>query len=69
MTSATAIANLVIDAINDTDEDAESIIARAIMAEREVIANKAREWAGHYPPHSDGRNTFVLLAEWIEARR
>ena len=33
----------------------------------EQIANKAREWAGHYKPHSDGRNTFVLFAEWVES--
>lgn len=62
-------AHAVIDAINDTDEDAEIIIARAIMAERETIADKAREFAAHYPPFSDGRNTFILLAEWIEARQ
>lgn len=40
----------------------------AVNAERNVIAEKAREWAGHYSPGSDGRNTFVLFAEWIERR-
>lgn len=43
-------------------------VEAALMAERKAIADKAREYAEHYPPHSDGRNTFVLLAEWIEAR-
>lgn len=39
-----------------------------LSAEREVIANKAREWAAYYTPHSDGWNTFILFAEWVEAR-
>jgi hypothetical protein len=32
----------------------------------DMIGAKAREWAGHYPQSSDGRNTFVLFAEWVE---
>jgi hypothetical protein len=40
----------------------------AAETEREAIANEARRYAGHYPQSSDGRNTFILLAEWIEAR-
>lgn len=40
----------------------------AVAAEREACASKAREFAGHYPEGSDGRNTFILLAEWIERR-
>jgi hypothetical protein len=39
-----------------------------VRSERGVIAQKAREYADHYPIGSDGRNTFILLAEWIEAR-
>jgi hypothetical protein len=39
-----------------------------IERERAEIAAEARRYAGHYPPSSDGRNTFILLAEWIEAR-
>jgi Lar family restriction alleviation protein len=39
-----------------------------IDREREIIAENAREWAGHYAQGSDGRNTFILLAEWIEKR-
>lgn len=38
-------------------------------AEIEAIAARAREIAGHYPQSSDGRNTFILFAEWIEDRR
>lgn len=37
-------------------------------AGREEAAAKAREYAGHYPQGSDGRNTFILLAEWLEAQ-
>jgi hypothetical protein len=43
-------------------------IARGRKAEQDAIAAKAREWAGNYPEASDGRNTFVLFAEWIEQR-
>jgi hypothetical protein len=39
-----------------------------VEAEREAIAAEARRYASHYPQGSDGRNTFILLAEWIEAR-
>ena len=34
--------------------------------ERDRIAAEARRYAGFYPEASDGRNTFILLAEWIE---
>lgn len=40
----------------------------AVAAEREACAAMARECAAHYPPGSDGRNTFILLADWIENR-
>lgn len=36
--------------------------------ERKEIAEQARRYAGHYKEGSDGRNTFIMLAEWIEAR-
>jgi hypothetical protein len=49
------------------DRAAEDIEA-AVAAEREACAARARELAGHYEQGSDGRNTFILLAEWIEAR-
>lgn len=42
--------------------------ADQVVEERRAIADEARRYAGHYPQASDGRNTFILLAEWIEAR-
>lgn len=33
----------------------------------DMIAAKAREYAEHYPQSSDGRNTFLIFAEWVEA--
>lgn len=41
---------------------------KALEAERTAIADEARRYASHYPEASDGRNTFILLAEWIERR-
>lgn len=41
----------------------------AVKAERDAISAEARRYASHYPQSSDGRNTFVMLAEWIENRR
>jgi hypothetical protein len=46
----------------------EPMLAELLKVEREACAAKCREYADHYPPHSDGRNTFVLLAEWIDSR-
>lgn len=43
-------------------------IAAAVAAERAACAQQAREYASHYLPGSDGRNTFIILAEWIENR-
>lgn len=43
-------------------------MSSAISHERWAIAQKAREFAAHYPQGSDGRNTFIILAEWIENR-
>jgi len=38
-------------------------------AERKAIAAETRRYASHYyPAHSDGRYTFVMLADWIDAR-
>jgi hypothetical protein len=34
---------------------------------RETVGAKAREWAAHYKEASDGRNTFIMFAEWVEA--
>ena len=44
------------------------IRAAALEDERKEIAEQARRYAGHYKEGSDGRNTFIMLAEWIEAR-
>lgn len=48
--------------------DAASEWGEGIKAERAAIAAEARRYAGHYPEASDGRNTFIMLAEWIERR-
>ena len=37
----------------------------ALMSE---VSNKACEWADNYPQSSDGRNTFILFAEWARGR-
>lgn len=45
--------------------------ARASLARRkafEEAGQKAREYAAHYPEASDGRNTFIIFAEWAEGR-
>lgn len=39
-----------------------------INAERQFLASEARRYASHYPEASDGRNTFIMFAEMIEAR-
>lgn len=39
-----------------------------VKSERNAIADEARRYAAFYPQSSDGKNTFILLAEWIEAR-
>ena len=45
------------------------IEAAALANERKEIAEQTRRYAGHYKEGSDGRNTFIMLAEWIEARK
>jgi len=32
------------------------------------IAQEARRYASYYPPHSDGRNTFEMFADFVETR-
>lgn len=46
----------------------EDAISAVKGAEQHVIAQKAREWAAHYSQASDGRNTLILFAEWVEGR-
>lgn len=38
----------------------------SIEAMKQIIAANARRYAEMYQPHSDGRNTFVIFAEWVE---
>ena len=44
-------------------------IDEAVAKERERCEREARRYAGFYPPHSDGRNTFAMLADFIAAGR
>lgn len=37
-----------------------------LSKDRNKISEKAREWAGHYTQGSDGRNTFVMFANWVD---
>lgn len=39
-----------------------------IDRERGDIIKEARRYAAFYPEGSDGRNTFVMFADWVEAR-
>lgn len=32
----------------------------------QTIAAEARRYAEMYQPNSDGRNTFVMFADWVE---
>jgi hypothetical protein len=41
----------------------------AVNAERDAIAEQTRLYASYYPQGSDSRNTFLILAHWIEARK
>lgn len=44
-------------------------MVRSILAdEREAIAVEARRYAAFYPQSSDGRNTFIMFAEFVERR-
>jgi hypothetical protein len=39
----------------------------ARLADLEAIAAEARRYAAFYPLSSDGGNTFVMFAEWVDA--
>ncbi len=43
-------------------------MAEALLVERQAIASEARRYAEMYSESSDGRHTFLILADWIEAR-
>lgn len=45
--------------------DAAQADARRLRKALETAESEARRYAGHYPEHSDGRNTFVMLADRI----
>lgn len=46
----------------------EQRVRDAVLREREEIENRLREAAAHYDPGTDGRNTFVMMADWVSAR-
>lgn len=50
------------------DMVARDVLRTCLYRDRKINADKAREFASHYPQGSDGRNTFIILAEWIESR-
>lgn len=54
--------------LRDKAEAENERLRAARLVELETIANEARRYASFYPQGSDGRNTFVMLAEWVEAR-
>lgn len=39
-----------------------------LALEREEVAAQARRYASNYPEASDGRKTFIIFADWVEAR-
>ena len=59
---------IVDDFVVDEPATLRQAIEAALIAEGTTCASKAREYASHYDPGSDGFNTFILLAEWIENR-
>lgn len=59
----------VIDNATDYSIPEEQEAARSFLAEeREAIAAEARRYAAMYPQSSDGRNTFIIFADWVERR-
>lgn len=55
------------EAISTLDSEREA--NARLTEELDLIANEARRYAGHYQQGSDGRNTFVMFAEWVERRK
>ncbi|CAN7301136.1 hypothetical protein LJR221_001498 [Agrobacterium tumefaciens] len=47
---------------------ARSTMLAALDAERGNVAREARRYASFYPEASDGRNTFIMFAEYVESR-
>lgn len=48
--------------------DVQAQIDAAVARERKVIEARLRKTAECYPQSSDGRNTFLLEADWVRAR-
>ena len=76
---AKARGNYMADDNGFTDNEWIREVARALAAERKAgvdgheilkteISNKARELAQYYPEESDGRNTLILFADWVERK-
>ncbi len=51
------------------EASADAEVFAGLDAERAAIAAEARRYAEFYPQSSDGRNTFVMFAEWVEDRK
>jgi len=47
--------------------EVQALIAEAEARGMERAAARARVYASNYEQSSDGRNTFILLAEWADA--
>lgn len=58
--------------INAALEDYRDARRTALLEARrqafDEVGQKAREYAAHYPEASDGRNTFIIFAEWAEGK-
>lgn len=66
------VINEQVEALLDAAEahlSEQSRIDAAVAKERERCEQETRRYAGFYLPHSDGRNTFVMLADFIAAGR
>lgn len=50
------------------DPHVAALVAEARRKAFDEAGQKAREYAAHYPEASDGRNTFIIFAEWAEGR-
>ena len=48
--------------------DAKCAEASALRAKIGAIEAEARRYAEMYPQSSDGRNTFVIFADWVASR-
>jgi len=56
------------NAMQDRFDQFDDMIRSARNDERDAIAAEVRRYAAFYRQGSDGRNTFIMLAEWIDGR-